>query len=105
MATWRNLAFGALRTAGVKNIAAGLRRNACGPRRPLTLLGLGLHEPNVMQLRRSRGAFVTTERHPARTLPTRLLARRNSNEALSPTVLIELAGVEVEALRFITEAW
>ena len=26
--TWRNLAAGALRTAGVKNIAAGLRRNA-----------------------------------------------------------------------------
>ncbi|TRO68214.1 ISAs1 family transposase [Streptomyces sp. IB201691-2A2] len=41
MATWRNLAIGALRTAGVKNIAAGLRRNARDPRRPLTLLGLG----------------------------------------------------------------
>ncbi|GAB2901145.1 ISAs1 family transposase [Streptomyces mayteni] len=40
MATWRNLAIGALRTAGVKNIAAGLRRNARDPRRPLTLLGL-----------------------------------------------------------------
>jgi len=39
--TWRNLAVGALRTAGVKNIAAGLRRNARDPRRPLALLGLG----------------------------------------------------------------
>ncbi|WP_405734798.1 ISAs1 family transposase [Streptomyces sp. NBC_01537] len=41
MATWRNLAIGALHTAGVKNIAAGLRRNARDPRRPLALLGLG----------------------------------------------------------------
>jgi predicted transposase YbfD/YdcC len=41
MATWRNLAIGALRTAGVNNIAAGLRRNARDPRRPLALLGLG----------------------------------------------------------------
>jgi predicted transposase YbfD/YdcC len=40
MATWRNLAIGALRAAGAKNIAAGLRRNARDPRRPLTLLGL-----------------------------------------------------------------
>ncbi len=48
---------------------------------------------------------MTTERHPTKTLPTGLLARRNSNEALGPSVLIELAGVEVEALRFITEAW
>ncbi|WP_308380131.1 ISAs1 family transposase [Streptomyces sp. ISL-43] len=40
MATWRNLAIGALRTAGVKNIAAGLRHNARNPRRPLALLGL-----------------------------------------------------------------
>ncbi|WP_436845539.1 ISAs1 family transposase [Streptomyces shenzhenensis] len=41
MATWRNLAIGALRTAGVKNIAAGLHHNARDPRRPLALLGLG----------------------------------------------------------------
>ncbi|MFE5038461.1 ISAs1 family transposase [Streptomyces sp. NPDC056683] len=41
MATWRNLAIGVLRTAGVRNIAAGLRRNARAPRRPLGLLGLG----------------------------------------------------------------
>ncbi|MFP8942499.1 ISAs1 family transposase [Streptomyces fenghuangensis] len=41
MATWRNLAIGALRTAGVKNIAASLRRNARDPRRPLAVLGLG----------------------------------------------------------------
>ncbi|WP_251982772.1 transposase [Streptomyces violaceusniger] len=41
MATWRNLAIGALRTAGVKNIAVGLRHNARAPRRPLALLGLG----------------------------------------------------------------
>lgn len=40
MATWRNLAIGALRLAGVTNIAAGLRHNARDPHRPLTLLGL-----------------------------------------------------------------
>ncbi|MER5472000.1 ISAs1 family transposase [Streptomyces sp. NPDC002685] len=39
MATWRNLAIGALRAAGAKNIAAGLRRNARDPHRPLALLG------------------------------------------------------------------
>ncbi|MEU5928136.1 transposase [Streptomyces antimycoticus] len=83
MATWRNLALGALRTAGVKNIAAGLRHNARDPRRPLAAgepasfaggakavtqrlrkLGLPLggariysasddHEPDVTALRRS----------------------------------------------------
>jgi predicted transposase YbfD/YdcC len=41
MATWRNLAIGALRAAGAKNIAAGLRHNARDPHRPLALLGLG----------------------------------------------------------------
>ena len=41
MGACRNLAIGALRTAGVKNIAAGLRRNARDPRRPFALLGLG----------------------------------------------------------------
>ncbi|MET7729047.1 hypothetical protein [Streptomyces mirabilis] len=41
MATWRNLAIGALRAAGATNIAAGLRHNARDPRRRLTLLGLG----------------------------------------------------------------
>ena len=40
MATWRNLAIGTLKLAGVTNIAAGLRHNAHDPRRPLTLLGL-----------------------------------------------------------------
>ncbi|MFI9175910.1 hypothetical protein [Streptomyces lincolnensis] len=40
-ATWRCLTIGALRTAGVKNIAAGFRHNARDPRRPLTPLGLG----------------------------------------------------------------
>lgn len=40
MATWRNLAIGALKIAGVTNIAASLRRNARDPLRPLTLLGL-----------------------------------------------------------------
>lgn len=40
MATWRNLAIGALKLAGVTNIAAGLRHNARDPLRPLTLLGL-----------------------------------------------------------------
>lgn len=47
---------------------------------------------------------MTRNRHPTEALPMDLLARRNSNEALGPIVLIELAGVEVEALRFITEA-
>lgn len=50
------------------------------------------------------GPYVNTERHPTRTLPTGLLARRNSNEAIGPIVFIELASIEVEALRFITEA-
>ncbi len=40
MATWRNLAVGVLWLSGVRNIAAGLRRNARDARRPLALLGL-----------------------------------------------------------------
>ncbi|MEV6057793.1 transposase [Streptomyces sp. NPDC052107] len=40
MATWRNLAIGALRLAGKSSIAAGLRHNARDASRPLTLLGL-----------------------------------------------------------------
>jgi predicted transposase YbfD/YdcC len=40
MATWRNLAISALKLSGATNIAAGLRRNARDPRRPLALLGL-----------------------------------------------------------------
>ncbi|WUT58814.1 transposase [Streptomyces canus] len=41
MATWRNLAIGALRLGGVRNIAAPpLRHNARDARRPLALLGL-----------------------------------------------------------------
>ncbi|WP_277758844.1 hypothetical protein [Streptomyces lydicus] len=40
MATWRNLAVGAPRLNGAKNIASGRRRNARDARRPLTLLGL-----------------------------------------------------------------
>ncbi|WP_280720293.1 ISAs1 family transposase [Kitasatospora sp. MAP5-34] len=40
MATWRNLAIGALKLAGVTNIAAALRRNARDATRPLALLGL-----------------------------------------------------------------
>ncbi|MFF8614917.1 hypothetical protein [Streptomyces sp. NPDC015350] len=40
MATWRNLAIGALRLAGKSNIAAGLRRNARDASRSLALLGL-----------------------------------------------------------------
>lgn len=43
-------------------------------------------------------------RHPTDGLPTDLLARRNSYEALGPIVLVKLAGAEVEALRFLTEA-
>ncbi|MFI6663345.1 hypothetical protein ACIBL8_48780 [Streptomyces sp. NPDC050523] len=34
MATWRNLAIGALRTAGLKDIAAGLQLNARAPAAP-----------------------------------------------------------------------
>ncbi|MEV6116365.1 ISAs1 family transposase, partial [Streptomyces sp. NPDC052109] len=41
MATCRNLAIGALKLAGAVSIAAGLRRNARDPHRPLELLGLG----------------------------------------------------------------
>jgi len=40
MATWRNLAIGALRLAGTHNIAAALRANARHPNRPLALLGI-----------------------------------------------------------------
>lgn len=40
MATCRNLAIGALRLAGVRNIAASLRRTARDQTRALTLLGL-----------------------------------------------------------------
>ncbi|OEJ23184.1 transposase [Streptomyces agglomeratus] len=40
MATYRNLAIGALRLAGVRNIAAGLRRTARDQTRTLTHLGL-----------------------------------------------------------------
>ncbi|WP_405746439.1 ISAs1 family transposase [Streptomyces canus] len=40
MATWRNLAIGALRLAGTQNIAAALRANSRDPKRPLALLGL-----------------------------------------------------------------
>lgn len=40
MATWRNLAIGALRLAGTTNIAAALRHNARSADRPLALLGL-----------------------------------------------------------------
>ncbi|MEU6496305.1 ISAs1 family transposase [Streptomyces sp. NPDC046984] len=40
MATWRNLAIGALRLSGVTNIAAALRHNARNAERPLALLGL-----------------------------------------------------------------
>ncbi|MEU1519416.1 ISAs1 family transposase [Streptomyces sp. NPDC005811] len=40
MATWRNLAIGALRPAESTNIAAGLRGNARDALRPLALVGL-----------------------------------------------------------------
>ncbi|MFJ7630954.1 hypothetical protein ACIQZN_31180 [Streptomyces sp. NPDC097595] len=40
MATWHNLAIGALRLSGATNIAASLRRNARDPQRVLALLGL-----------------------------------------------------------------
>ncbi|WP_369166403.1 hypothetical protein AB5J49_00165 [Streptomyces sp. R28] len=39
MATWRNLAIGALRIAGT-HIAAALRANSRDPKRPLALFGL-----------------------------------------------------------------
>jgi predicted transposase YbfD/YdcC len=40
MATWRNLAVGALRLTGSTSIAAALGRNARDPRRSLALVGL-----------------------------------------------------------------
>jgi predicted transposase YbfD/YdcC len=40
MATLRNLAIGALRLAGITNIAAGLRHTGRDPARPLTVLGI-----------------------------------------------------------------
>ncbi|MFI7092585.1 hypothetical protein [Streptomyces lydicus] len=40
MATWRNLAVGALRLNGAKNIVSGRRRNARDARRSLTLFDL-----------------------------------------------------------------
>ncbi|MER5844399.1 hypothetical protein ABT099_29720 [Streptomyces prasinus] len=40
MATWRDLAIGALRLNGAHDIAAGLRRNVRDAPRPLALLGL-----------------------------------------------------------------
>lgn len=40
MATWRNLALGALRIAGTHNSATALRADSRGPKRPLALLGL-----------------------------------------------------------------
>ena len=40
MATWRNLAIGALRLAGATKIATRLRHNARDATRPLALLGL-----------------------------------------------------------------
>ncbi|WP_229881358.1 ISAs1 family transposase [Streptomyces alanosinicus] len=40
MATWRNLAIGALRLAGETNLASALRHNARDAHRPLALLGL-----------------------------------------------------------------
>ncbi|MEV5430215.1 hypothetical protein [Streptomyces sp. NPDC052701] len=38
--TWRNLAIGAMRLGGVKNMAVGLRCNARNACRPLAFLGL-----------------------------------------------------------------
>nr|WP_308455450.1 ISAs1 family transposase [Streptomyces sp. SM14] len=40
MATWRNLAIGALRAAGITSIAAGLRQEGRDTSRPLRLFGL-----------------------------------------------------------------
>ncbi|WP_336246947.1 hypothetical protein [Streptomyces cupreus] len=40
MATWRNLAIGALRFTGKSSIAAGFRHNARVTSRPLALLEL-----------------------------------------------------------------
>jgi predicted transposase YbfD/YdcC len=40
MATWRNLAIGAVRLSGATNIAARLRHNARDATRPLALFGL-----------------------------------------------------------------
>ncbi|WP_239106746.1 hypothetical protein [Streptomyces rubrogriseus] len=46
MATWRNLAIGTMRLGGVKNMTAGLRRNACRPSRPSASRD---HKPDVIQ--------------------------------------------------------
>ncbi|MFB7465169.1 hypothetical protein ACFCZ1_17040 [Streptomyces sp. NPDC056224] len=40
MATWRNLAIGALRLVGTRNITAALHVNSRDPKRTLTLLGI-----------------------------------------------------------------
>lgn len=40
MATWRNLASGALRIAGTQNVASALRANSRDTKCPLALLGL-----------------------------------------------------------------
>ncbi|UPT43573.1 MULTISPECIES: hypothetical protein [Streptomyces] len=40
IATWCNLAIGAMRLGGVKNMAVGLRRNARNACRPLAFLRL-----------------------------------------------------------------
>ncbi|MFD5033249.1 hypothetical protein ACFWM0_22995 [Streptomyces sp. NPDC058405] len=40
MASWRNLAIGAMRLAGIRNIAVALPHNARDARRPLARLSL-----------------------------------------------------------------
>ncbi|MFE4447985.1 hypothetical protein [Streptomyces sp. NPDC056820] len=60
MATWRNLAIGALKLAGTTNIAADLRRNARDPRRPLAILGL---------MRRQNGRHAGTPQPAALAMP------------------------------------
>ncbi|MER6082419.1 hypothetical protein [Streptomyces sp. NPDC001833] len=49
MATWRKLAIGALKIAGVTGIAVSLRRNARDPLRLLALLGLSWLPPCMEQ--------------------------------------------------------
>ncbi|WP_258018371.1 ISAs1 family transposase [Streptomyces noursei] len=53
MATWRNLAIGALRTAGIKNITAGLAATPAPLAAHSHSSASDDHEPDVMRLRQS----------------------------------------------------
>ncbi|MFB7600538.1 transposase [Streptomyces sp. NPDC056160] len=57
MATWRNLAIGALRAAGTKNLAVGLRRNPATPTDPSRSSASDDHKPGGTRLRRNPGPY------------------------------------------------